>query len=305
MKFDQFSTIINEARFRQSSKQLVEQVKKIASIYFNQYNSNNVDIKELIEQDKICSFKDNKHYKEYFSYFELKKMPKYFTPSDNLVAKVTITDLETNEPKTIDVYCIYGDIGDTEYAAYGYDYDSINIYDNNMKDLSERLVQSKILHELTHGFQQYKEQSKKFQKMLGKDQPFDWETYYKAPTEIDSHFNEIAYNINQKHREFLNGIVSTKELSIKKLLKMRLETFMKELKVFIETPLESYTELEELPLPKWTESIEDFLKTIKTDKKLWNKFKQKLINLYNNLEKKSVRILQRNSLIQSKKLEEF
>lgn len=305
MKFDQFSTIISEAKFRQSSKQLVEQVKKIASIYFNQYNSNNVDIKELIEQDKICSFKDNKHYKEYFDYFELKKMPKYFTPSDNLLAKVTINDLETKEPKTIDVYCIYGDIGDTDYAAYGYDYNSINIYDNNIKGLSERLVQSKILHELTHGFQQYKEQSKKFQQMIGKDKVFDWETYFKEPIEFDSHLNEIVYNINQKHREFLKGIMATTELPVKKLLKMRLETFMKELKVFINAPLDIYYDLEELPLPKWTESMEDFLRTIKSDKKLWNKFKSKLQNLYNDLEKKSVRIMQRNSLIKSKKLEEF
>lgn len=297
MKFHQFSTIVSEAKFRQSSKQLVEQVKKIASIYFNEYNSNNVDVKELLQQDKIVSFKDNKQYKEYFDYFELKKMPKYFTAADNLVGKVTVTDLETNEPKTIDVYCIYGDIGDTDYAAYGYDYDSINIYDNNMKDLSERLVQSKILHELTHGFQQYKEQSKKFQKMLGKENAFNWDTYYKEPIEFDSHLNEIVYNINQKHREFLRGIMSTNEILTKKLLKMRLETFMKEIKVFINAPLESYTDLEELPLPRWTESFEGFLTTIKKNKKLWNKFKSKLQNLYNNLEKKSVRILQKNSLV--------
>jgi hypothetical protein len=275
----------------------VEQVKKIASIYFNRYNSNNVNIKELIEQDKIASFKDNKHYKEYFDYFELKKMPKYFTPSDNLLATVTITDLETKEPKKIDVYCIYGDIGDTDYAAYGHEYNSINIYDNNIKGLSERLVQSKILHELTHGFQQHKEQTKKFQQMIGKDKVFDWETYFKEPIEFDAHLNEIAYNINQKHREFLKGIMATKELPIKKLLKMRLETFMKELKVFIQAPLEAYTELKELPLPKWTESFQDFISTIKTNKKLWNKFKLKLQNLYNDLEKKSVRIMQRNSLI--------
>ena len=293
MKFDQFSTIINEARFRRSSKQLVEQVKKIAFSYFNYYNSNNVDIKELLEQDKICSFKDNKHYKEYFEYFELKKMPKYFTPSDNLVAKVTITDLETNEPKTIDVYCVYGDIGDTDYAAYGYDYDSINIYDSNMKGLSERLVQSKILHELTHGFQQYKGQSTKFQQMIGKNRSFNWETYYKEPIEFDAHLNEISYNINQKYKEFVKGILTTTELPVKKLLKMRLETFIKELQVFSKAPLESYFELEELPLPKWTESLEDFLQKIKESPVLLNKFKLKIKKLSDSLLKKTELILKK------------
>jgi len=227
-------------------------------------------------------------------------MPIYFTPSYNVLGKITVKDLETNETKTIDIYCVYGDIRDTEFAAYGYEYDSINLYDHNMRDLSERLVQTKILHEITHGFQQYKEQSKQYQDIIQKKQPFDWNTYYKEPIEFDTHLNELVYNINQKCKEFLEGIIKTKELSVKKLLKMRLETFLKEIKVFIKTPLESYMEFEELPLPKWTESIEEFLKTIQTDRKLWNKFKQKLTALYNDLEKKSVRILQRNSLIDRK-----
>ena len=293
MSFRQFQTLISEAKFRRNSPEVVRQVKSIASTYFNQYNSNNVDLNNLIEQEKVISFKENRQYRKYFKEFSLKKMPTYFTPVDNLLGKVSILDLETNEKKTIDVYCVYGDIGDTEQAAYSQEYEAINIYDENIKGLSEALVQSKILHELTHGFQEYKGQTKKYQQMIGKERPFDWDVYHKEPIEFDTHINEIAYNINVKYKDFVKSILTAKDPAVKKLLKMRLQTFIKELKVFTEAPLESYLDLEELPLPRYTQTLEEFLRTINQDKKLWNKFKQKVSRLYEKLKIQADRLIRK------------
>ncbi len=294
MSFRQFQTLITEAKFRRTLPEVVEQVKALAGTYFNQYNSNNADLNKLIASEKIVSFKDNKNYRKYFKELGLKKMPTYFTPADNLLGKVTVKDLETNEPKTIDVYCVYGDIGDTEYAAYSGTYESINLYDENIKGLSEALVQSKILHEITHSFQQYKGQSEKYQQTIDKKQSFDWETYFKEPIEVDTHLNEIAYNINARYKDFVKSILTAKEVAVKKLLMRRLETFIKELKVFTEAPLESYFELEELPLPRYAHSLEGFLQTISKDEKLRIKFKQKMVRLYKSLKVRSSRIINKD-----------
>jgi len=106
-------------------------------------------------------------------------------------------------------------------------------------------------------------------------------------------FGGIAYNINVKYKDFVKSILTAKDPAVKKLLKMRLQTFIKELKVFTEAPLESYLDLEELPLPRYTQTLEEFLRTINQDKKLWNKFKQKVSRLYEKLKIQADRLIRK------------
>ena len=150
--FRKYTTLLDEAKFRELPQQIVDQVNKLAAKYISHYNSNNVDLNDLLQKGKIVSFKDNKDYRTYFKHFQVKRMPSYFTPSTNLLGRVVVRDLQTNKKKKIDVYCVYGDIGDVDYAAYAITYETINLYDNNIKDLSEQSIRAKLLHEVTHSF---------------------------------------------------------------------------------------------------------------------------------------------------------
>jgi hypothetical protein len=288
MNFKEFTTILKEAKFRESSPALIKQVKKIAEAYYNVYSSKNNDLIKLIDSKKIVSFEKNKHYKPYFDHFGI-ETPTYFTPVNKPLAKVKITDLATNEKKEIVVYCVYGNIGD-DYAAYSEKFETINLYDKNLKDLPLQLIESKILHEITHGFQQYKGTTDKYRSMTAgaeenaaKSSYFDPEIYYKEPIEYDTHLNEIAYNITQKYNSLLDDVKKAKEDFTKKKMQERLNLFLQELKVLIKAQPEAYFKLRELTLPSYLENFETFLETIKDEPTLWKKFKLKMVNLYNKL----------------------
>ena len=283
MRFSQFTTLLSEARFRTLPQYVINQVNKLARVYIQRYNSNNVDVNELLQKGKIVSFKDNRQYRRYFKDFQLKKMPNYFTPATNLMGKVVVKDLQTKEKKTIDVYCVYGDIGDVEYAAYGHSYESINLYDNNIKDLSDQEIASKIIHEITHGFQQYKDYSQKYLSSSDKGEPIDAELYYNEPIEVDSHLNEIAFNIVNKFKQLNKAKAKAEQPASKMIFQKRIDYLLKELKVFVQAPLETYLDLEELPLPSFTETMEEFLRSVSKNEQSKNKFKTKMVNLYNKL----------------------
>ena len=288
MNFKEFTTILSEAKFRDTPPEIIKQVKKVAEIYFNQYNSNKVDITKLIDSKKIVSFEKNKHYREYFNHFKI-KMPTYFTPQNKPLAKIKLIDLQTKEEKTITIFCVYGDVGEDTYAAYSENFETINFYDNNVKDLSLNLIESKILHEVTHGFQQYKGLSSKFNAALNTKSPVDAELYYKEPIEYDTHLNEIIYHIREKHQELVNAIRKTKEPAVKKILENRLNLFFQQISTLITADPDSYFELEELTLPYYVSDFEDFLATIKDDTDLWVKFTSKLNNFYEKTTGKDVR----------------
>jgi hypothetical protein len=283
MKFGQFTTLLGEAKFRKLPQYIIDQVNKLARVYIQRYNSNNVDVNNLLQKGKIVSFKDNKRYRTYFKYFQLKQMPVYFTPATNLMGKVVVKDLQTNEKKTIDVYCVYGDIGDVEYAAYGHSYETINLYDNNIKDLSDQAIASKIIHEITHGFQQYKDYSQKYLTSTDEKEPIDAELYYNEPIEVDSHLNEIAFNIINKFKQLNKAVAKAEQPASKMIFQKRIDYLLKELKVFAQAPLEVYLDLEELPLPSFTETMEEFLRAVSKNERLKNKFKLKMVDLYNKL----------------------
>jgi len=287
MNFKEFTTILKEAKFRQApSSALLKQIKKIAQLYYNQYNSKNVDVTKLIDSKKIVSFEKNKHYREYFNHFKI-KLPTYFTPLNKPLGKVKVMDLETQEEKEIVIYCVYGDIGD-DYAAYSEKFETVNVYDKNLKNTSLRFIESKILHEITHGFQEYKDISSKF-RAASNSNNITPELYYKEPIEYDTHLNEVIYNIREKHQELIDGIKTAKEPTAKKILENRLNLFFQQLATLITADPSSYFELEELTLPSFVSDFEDFLGTISGDVRLWTKFKLKLNQFYEKLTGKDVR----------------
>lgn len=282
MNFKEFTTLLKEAKFREApSPVLLKQIKKIAEIYFNQYNSKNVDLVKLIDSKKVVSFEKNKYYKEYFNHFGI-KMPTYFTPQNKPLGKIKVKDLETRKDKEIIVFCVYGDIGQ-EYAAYSQNFEAINLYDKNIKSLSLRAVESKILHEVTHGFQEYKGFSSKYLSANDKESPIKAEIYYKEPIEYDTHLNEVVYNIRQKHQELIDAIKKAKEPATKRIFENRLNLFFTELRVLTKAQPEAYFDLGELTLPSYVADFEDFLDTIKDDRRLWTKFKLKMNDLYQKL----------------------
>lgn len=290
MNFKEFTTILKEARFRETPSDLIRQVKKLALKYVNEYNSLNGDsaIKKLIKSGKILDFSKNKGWRFYFDAF-LKdpndptpvEMPSYFAPEFGVL---NVVDLESGEKKQVKVMCVYGDIT-TDWAAYNEGYESINLYDENMKELPLSLVESKILHEATHAFQQYKATSKKYEKASRSNFEDEgaYKVYYEEPIEYDTHLNEIVYNIREKFKMLLNGVKKAKEDATKKVLQKRLDLFLTELRIFTKASPDVYFDIEELTLPSELKHFENFLSSIKDEPKLWNKFKLKMVLLYKEL----------------------
>lgn len=288
MNFKEYTSILKEAKFREApSPALLKQIKKIAELYYNQYNSKKNDLNQLIDSKKIVSFEKNNFYKEYFNHFQI-KMPTYFTLQNKPLGKIKVLDLETQKEKVITVFCIYGDIGD-EYAAYSETFETINLYDENIKNLSLRLIESKLLHEITHGFQEYKGTSSRYRAASNSKEPLNAEIYYREPIEYDTHLNEIIYHIREKHQELVNNIKKAKESATKRVFENRLNLFFQQMVTLIIADPKDYFEFEALTLPDYVSDFEDFLFTIKDDHHLWSKFTLKLTNFYQKLTGKDVR----------------
>ena len=112
---------------------------------------------------------------------------------------------------------------------------------------------------------------------------FDEEKYYLEPIELDSHLNEIGFTIRKKHKTLKEGVKKAKDPAAKRVLQNRLDLFLQELKVFTKTPLEAYLDLKELELPTYLKDFEEFLKIIKSKTQYWQKFKNKMLDLYDEL----------------------
>ncbi len=62
------------------------------------------------------------------------------------------------------------------------------------------------------------------------------------------------------------------------------ERFLSRLRIFIKTPLDNYLKHKEIDLPFFVTPFKDLIVTISKNEILWKSFKNKLINLYNELE---------------------
>lgn len=286
MNFKEFTTVLKEAKFRDISPKLMAQVKRIAKLYDEKYRlEEDEETLEYMSDGKVISkISDNPQWGiVYFDNLndELKDV-EYFAPD---IASVTVDDLETGKSKVIKFIVIYGDHND-DYASYVGAFERINLFNANLYTFSTQRIESIILHELTHGFQQYKTPSDKYGENVKKSgEEFDAKKYYLEPIELDTHLNEIAFNVRKKYKMLIDSIKKAKEPSAKRLLENRLGVFLQELRVFTKSPLDVYLNLKELPLPKFLEDFESFLETIKTNQKYWAKFKTKMVNLHDELSK--------------------
>lgn len=275
---------LKEAKFRESlSDPLTKQIQDLAELYFHYYSSSNKQsFKRLLKEGKIERFSGKGHWKTYFENIQI-DMPTYYAP---YITTIKVFDKESKSEVNLDVHCIYGDVtGD--YASYVDYYKTINIFDEILRGLPVNTVKSKILHEITHGLQEYKLTSSEYEKVSSKD-PEDisqeeMDIYFMEPIEFDAHTNEIAFNIREKYKFLVGAIKKAGQPETKKIFQNKLRLFFQQLKVFIFADPKSYFELEELILPDFLVPIDGFVESLKQYPKLWQKMKSKMLNLYKEL----------------------
>lgn len=273
--FKHFFNILAEANFRDVPESIVKQANRIANSYRKQVPTLT---KTQFKQLKMLGL--NSNWRDYFDYNE-----------DNVwfvleIDKVRIKDLKTNKLVMFDVLVAFGE-NNENYAICDNTNKFIILYDDVCRQLSEEKLVSVIVHELTHGFQQHKEYSKKYKKLVDTKAPEAKlkanSLYHKEPIEFDAFTTEIAHTIRAQYHKLKNNITNAKMPETKKLMERKLEKFLLELKLFIKSPLETYFVHKELNLPKSMETFEDMLKSIQENPTLWKSFKNKLLNLYTKL----------------------
>jgi hypothetical protein len=266
-----FLNYFTEAKFREIPLSVSKKARKIAQLYASDYR--NFNKQELAIYAKRITDPSWIDYLEDPGYTHLA-----------LMTTVSILDLETNKNKKIEVYVIYGNPKNSknldDMAEYNDANRTIFLYDYRCKSLSLVDLEATILHEFTHGFQQYKNLPAQEDDEPAEEQhEFD---YYLSPEEVDAYLTELAYRIRLEHSNLITLLkkpsVSSKASNLKKLNK-----FLLELKVFIQSPLDTYFVYRELPLPKTIKQSEEFLETIANFTPYWNKFKTKMTKLYNEL----------------------
>ena len=273
--FADYHTLLNEARVRDVPESIVKQAKRIASSYIREVSSLT---KANFKQLKKLGLHSN--WGEYF-----------IDNGDNVwfaidIDKVRIKDLKTNKLAMFTIIVAFGE-GNENYAICDNTNKFIVLYEDVCRNISEEKLVSVIVHELTHGFQEHKEYSDKYKKLVGSKSPEAKiranSLYHKEPIEFDAFTTEIAHTIRVEHQKIKNNIANAKMPETKKLMERKLEKFLLELKLFIKSPLETYFVHKELSLPTSMETFEDMLKSIQQTPSLWKSFKNKMINLYNQL----------------------
>ena len=152
---------------------------------------------------------------------------------------------------------------------------------------------STLVHELTHGVQQYRTQSTEYQeqvKKMLKGEEYEPHIYYMEPLELDATLTEIAYTIRKEFDRRVEDIKQSKHEATKRIMKNRLEKFLLELNVFMKARIDTYFKYNELPIPTFLSSHVEFLETLNEHPMEWKKFKQRLVDLYAKLEKEQQQI---------------
>lgn len=274
-----FLKYFTEAKFRDIPLSVSKKVRKIADLYYKDYR--NFNKQELaIYAQKI---KDYPSWRDYLGDDGFTHMV--------LMTTTTITDLETNKNKAIQVYVIYGKPKVPENVDDVAEYNDVNrtifLFDYQCKQLDLNELEAAVLHEFTHGFQQYKgkegEEEDDDEELQTKEPDPDNFNYYLSPYEVDAYLTELAYRIRLENNQLLTNIKKTKTPAEKSSALKSHEKFLLELKLFIQSPLETYFVHNELQLPTTIKSSEAFLETIANFTTYWNKFKIKMTKLYQEL----------------------
>lgn len=267
-----FVTYLAESNFREVTETNINQSNQIADEYLKLVAQITPADEEQYKRQKLHPtwqqyLKDNSA--DAFHLIELKS--------------IKFKDLQTNKTINYRVYVAFGE-NNKNYAMCDPDDRIIIIYNDTCKLLPRKKLVSTILHEITHGFQQHKTYSNKYQKLLDTKTPEAKKAaniqYFKEPNEFDAFTTELSYTIKTEFKRLKNDVVNSRMLETKKVMEQRVKKFLLELKLFINSPLKNYFIYKELPLPSSLSTFEDMLKTIQHDPKLWKSFKSKMINLY-------------------------
>ena len=269
-----FKRSLTEAKFRKISFDVEKTAKKCVDIYFKKYHGKTqkqID-KITVPTSVVTAWK---------KYFKTSKITNV-----SIAEKIKVVDLTTNEEKTIDFLVAFGKYD----GPLGY-YDQVNefivLFDYQAEDLSPTELLGTLVHELTHSFQQYKSQSEEYGEeveKMSKGKKYDPNIYFMEPLELDAHLTELAFRIKKDFQKLVGDIEASKQEVTKNIMKKRLEKFLLELKVFIKSGAETYFEYEELPIPEFLSRHDEFVETLKDHPREWKKFKQRLVDLYVELE---------------------
>lgn len=265
---------LKEAQFREIPELVTQEASKIADEYIKQ-------TKEITPQT-IKQLKKIGLSPEWKSYYEDQPGEIWFVAD---LTKIKFVDLATNKLVKYKVYVALGK-NNQDYAECDYKNKVITIFDSTCRGVPREKLVSIMVHEITHGFQQHKKYTDKYEKMKAnnKTPTSDLDTqYYHEPIEFDAFTTEIAHTIQTEYSKLVNNINNSKLPETKVLMQRKLEKFLMELKMFIKSPLDTYFAYKELPLPSSLETFHEMLSTIVKTPKLWKKLKLKLINLYKKL----------------------
>lgn len=265
-----FQNALSESKFREIDQSLIQKVKDIVYEY-------NLIYKNLSKSDaKVFTEKVTKS-SRWFDYFEDKNVSRVAEMN-----KVNFKDLTDNEVKEAEVIIAYGGNG-SSWAHYDGENHIMTLYHNEIKTLTDLEIEAVIMHELTHGFQEYKTTSEKYKKVLrkmAKGLPYNQKTYFSEPVEFDAHLTELLFRIKQEYAKLIDSSEQAEHTETSKVFQRRIKKYLLELKLFIKSDAKSYLAFEELPLPQFFSTHQDFLKTISTVPELWKKLKEKLAMLY-------------------------
>jgi hypothetical protein len=290
MKFLNFFDFgLTESKFRDVPEQVVNQANKIADKYFKQQQTlTSSAIKQLKKIGLDSSWQE---------YFEDEKGEVWFLSK---LTTIKFVDLSTNKEVKYNVLLAIGK-NNENYAICDDTNKLIVIYDYPCRNLDRNNFVSVMVHEITHGFQQYKKYSDKYEKMKANKKSSSADLtaqYYKQSIEIDAFMTEIGHTIRSEFQQIQNDIKDaehdierSKFPETKKLLQRKVDAllekqkkFLLELKLFITSPFKNYFLYKEIPLPYSLERFEEMMKFIHKSPETWKKvFKPKLNNLYNKL----------------------
>lgn len=270
MKFSGFFHL-KETKFREVPSSIEQESERIADLY--------IDSCSKITKATIKQFKRIGLDKSWKDYFENEII--WFLAE---LTKTTFLDLKNKKDVTATVYVAYGEQGE-DYASYDTSNNIFIIYDELCRGLDREKIVSTVVHELTHGFQEYKKFSDEYKKQLAKKTKTTafYNAYYTQPIEFDAFTTEIGFSIRRKFNQLRSGIAEAKEEATKHVLQKRLEKFLLEFKQFFSSPIENYIVFKELPIPSILSTFEDLFETLKKNPDLLKLVRVKMFKLYEEL----------------------
>jgi hypothetical protein len=274
-----FYSVLSEATFRELPEEITQEANKIADAYMQEVKA--------LKPGMLKQIKKLGLQKTWKKYLKDEKGEVWFVAD---LTTVKFKDLKTKRNVKFRVCVAFGNDNEN-YAECDTSNKLILLYDYHCRLLSKEKLVSTMVHEITHGFQQHKKYSQKYEKLKKNKTPVSQETedamYYKEPIEFDAFTTEIAHTIRTEHARLQSDIKKATLPETKKIMEGRLKKFLYELKVFIQSPFETYFVYKELPLPMSLDTFQTMLEYIQKSPKLWRSFKSKLINLYNKLNASS------------------